>query len=166
MNREMKSEKQINAYKARRQQTIDKVIEAIEYFNQIGKPVTKKDLLEYTSLSSGTFSQEYIKDILKQYQVCQYKDKKDDLVKECEKKESIRINELVFKLDKLAMKLQETEMENEVLKKEKEELEKKIDKEKNEKEKWKGNFQQVLIRFHSLGNDISTIPGIEIVKHP
>lgn len=56
----------------RKMLTINKVIDAIETLQLQEAKVTKKALMSLTNLSSATFSKDYIKDILKEYKVCQY----------------------------------------------------------------------------------------------
>lgn len=59
-------------YDARKEETLKKVQSAIDQLQANGEKVTKKRLAEVSGLSSGTFSKEHVKELLKENQVCQY----------------------------------------------------------------------------------------------
>ena len=60
-------------YAEKRQRTLSLIQDAIDDIQEDHRIVTKKELMEITGLSSGTFSQPYVKDLLEQNQVCQYR---------------------------------------------------------------------------------------------
>lgn len=164
MKLDMISEKQQNAYNARREQSIKKVEEAIAFLKAIGQPVTKKALLEKTGLSSGTFSKDYIIEVLKKNEVCQFKDTKKVRQDRVEKSLSQTNNKLQYEVERLKSKLKDRDIENEILIKKINELNNQLLSEKKEYEILLGKFQDILKKYYAYGNDID-IPGIELAKH-
>lgn len=67
------SENMQKMYAGKRASSTQKVQDAINEIQGEGREVTKKELMEKTGLSSGTFSQAHIKAILEKNQVCQFK---------------------------------------------------------------------------------------------
>lgn len=59
-------------YKTKQKNTLILIQDAINTINEDNRIVTKKELMELTGLSSGTFSKDYIKELLKENCVCQY----------------------------------------------------------------------------------------------
>ena len=59
-------------YLKKKEDTLNKIQQAINMLQDEGKIVKKKDLMRITGLSSGTFSKEYVKNLLKENKVCQY----------------------------------------------------------------------------------------------
>lgn len=60
------------SYEERRKQTLETVQKAIDELKNEGQKVTKKALMEKTGLSTGTFSKDHVKALLKANRVCQY----------------------------------------------------------------------------------------------
>lgn len=65
-------EKRQQYYDRRRTRTMQKVQAGIDQIKAEGREVTKKELMEITGLSTGTFSKDHVKEVLKKNQVCQY----------------------------------------------------------------------------------------------
>ena len=90
-----KTLKQLQSIK--REETINKIQNAIDQIKDDGGIVTKKKLYEITGFSSSTFSKEHVKQLLKQNQVCQYKKSKQI---ETEKRDT-QIEQLFKQIEKI-----------------------------------------------------------------
>lgn len=153
------SENMRKMYASKREATLARIQEAIDAIQEDHRIVTKKELMALTGLSSGTFSQEHVKELLAKNQVCQYRPtrkvsavdrrelNKDDeiarLGKELQRAQS-RLQDLDIALDKSNKRLQE-------LKAEKEELE-------QQHLLLRGKYQQLMEILEVLGCDLSEIP--------
>lgn len=60
----------------KRQYTLKKIQETIDYFKEIDLEVTKKRLIEETGYSASTFSKQHVKELLQRNKVCQFKETK------------------------------------------------------------------------------------------
>lgn len=67
------SENMRKMYEAKKEATLSRIQEAIDIIKEDNRIVTKKELMSLTGLSSGTFSQEHVKVLLRENQVCQYR---------------------------------------------------------------------------------------------
>lgn len=67
------SENMRKMYEAKRVTTLGRIQEAIDTIKEDNRIVTKKELMSLTGLSSGTFSQEHVKELLRKNEVCQYR---------------------------------------------------------------------------------------------
>lgn len=100
-------------YSKKRESSIKKVQEAIETLRDQGLKVTKKALIELTGLSSGTFSQPHIKEILKLNKVCQYAPEKSKPESHSESKKLAGKNlKLKERIRTLENRLSESKQEN------------------------------------------------------
>jgi hypothetical protein len=61
-------------YSEKRNSTIKSIQDAIDDIKEDNRIVTKKELMTLTDISSGTFSQEYVKELLKENRVCQFRE--------------------------------------------------------------------------------------------
>ena len=98
-------------YAKRRAQTAAKIQDAIDSIQEDGAVVTKKKLQELTGLSSGSFSQPYILEILKKNKVCQFKN--IDTKKSRDKGVSLKkdYDNLIIENNRLKSKIQDYEIE-------------------------------------------------------
>ena len=60
-------------YFEKKQNTLRKIQDAIDEIQEDNRIVTKKELMSITGISSGTFSQDYVKELLKKNKVCQFR---------------------------------------------------------------------------------------------
>lgn len=81
---------------AKRQETLEKIQNAIDEIHEDDDIVTKKKLLEITGLSSATFSKSHVLELLKKNEVCQFrkivKYEKSNRISEVEQLKKIVIN--------------------------------------------------------------------------
>ena len=148
-------------YDEKKQATLKKVQDAIDFIQAENRIVTKKELIELTGLSSGTFSRPYVKELLQDNRVCQFrgiqvenKETKQQQIKE------VTIDQLTKKVAALESKVQDYDLQ----------LEKKnsdLTKIKDEHEKLqkdhallRGKYQQLLEYLDALGADLSKMPLI------
>lgn len=142
-------------YSSKKEATLKKIQDAIDLIESEGRKVTKKELMDITELSSGTFSQPYVKELLEKNQVCQFKAVKKVSPKE---KRAETQSQIIEKLSKSNQKAESTiqnlnialEKKNEDLKKSKEEY-KKLE---YEHQLLKGKYQQLLEYLDVLGADL------------
>lgn len=67
------SENMQRMYAAKREKTLALIQGAIDEIEEDHRIVTKKELMALTGLSSGTFSQQHVKELLAKNQVCQFR---------------------------------------------------------------------------------------------
>lgn len=60
-------------YITKRNTTLELIRDTIESIQSDNRIVTKKELIDTTGLSSGTFSKDYVKDLLREKGVCQFR---------------------------------------------------------------------------------------------
>ena len=147
-----------NMYEEKRQRTLSLIQNAINDIKEDHRIVTKKELMELTGLSSGTFSQEYVKDLLAKNQVCQFKTSKAISQEKQEKNQSRIIAELSSENTRLSSQVQSLKiaLEKEVSAKKKQSLENEAL--RNENALLKGKYQQLLEYLEVLGADLSKLP--------
>jgi len=148
-------------YNEKIKNTLKKIQDAIDYIQEDNRIVTKKELIDITGLSSGTFSRPYVKELLEKNQVCQYRNiktvkhnekesqNKDDLILKMNKD----INSLESKLQDCCIQLEKKENDYNKLKNDYDNLEK-------EHILLRGKYQQVLEYLDVLGADLSKMPLI------
>ena len=105
------SENMQKMYASKRELTLNKIQEAIDTIQAEGRTVTKKELIEMTELSSGTFSQAHVKELLEKNQVCQFKPlKKIEAPEPREITKSETIEKMSKQLQKNESKIQDLEI--------------------------------------------------------
>ncbi len=136
----------------KRQETLNKIKDAIEEIQFEDGIVTKKKLIELTGLSNSTFSKPHVKKLLKERKVCQYRETM--VVQEHKwKNDNDSLNK---KIDKL--KRENIKLKNDIVSKEikinmlEEELKEKEDK-----------YRRLLGRVHQLTR-IAEANGIDLEK--
>lgn len=146
-------------YAEKRERTTNLIIEAIESIQKSGKEVRRKDLIEMTGLSSGTFSQDYVKEILKEYKVCQYKN-----LKTIEEKREMSLVEenskIINENNKLSSQVQTLSIDNDRLRNNVKEAEDKYKELEEEHMLLRGKFQQALEQLDAMGIKIDEIFNI------
>lgn len=150
------SENMQKMYADKRASSTQKVQEAINFIQGENREVTKKELMELTGLSSGTFSQAHIKAILEKNQVCQFKPLKKISIEE---KRAETQSEIIERLSKQIKKQESKLQDYDII------LEKKINdckklKEENKKldheyRLLRGKYQELLEYIEILGGDLS-----------
>jgi len=145
-------------YAAKRNLTLSKIQEAIDDIHEDNRIVTKKELMEITGLSSGTLSQDYVKKLLRENKVCQFREKR---VVNNEKKAQLEkdiIQNLRRENEKLISKIQDFEIAID-------QYDQKILRQRDEYEKLehnhlllKGKYQQVLEYLDALGVNLDSLP--------
>jgi hypothetical protein len=148
-------------YIKKRNTTLDLIRDAIDTIQEDNKIVTKKELMDITGLSSGTFSKEYVKELLNEKEVCQYRKINSPNVKVSEISQLHRLDESIRENKKL-------QSENQNLKMLVERQEKKINKTneeyitlKNDYDMLLGKHQQILEYLDSIGSNKA--PYIKII---
>jgi len=150
-----------NMYIQKRQNTLNLILSAINSVLEENRIVTKKELMELTNLSSGTFSKDYVKALLKKNNVCQYR---------CinRSQEYIEEKSLLYQLES-ALK------ENEQLYSKKQDLEMKIELQIKNTKKIKDEYSTLIISYELLSGkyqqlleyldaiDSSNIHGLSII---
>lgn len=110
----------------KRQETLEKIQNAINEIQEDDDIVTKKKLLELTSLSSATFSKPHVLELLKRNKVCQFREtvkiEKSNKTSEVEQLQKIIMN-LEKKNTLLLSKLQDKDIKIDLLKEKNEKLE-------------------------------------------
>lgn len=142
-------------YSEKREKTLSLVQSAIDEIQEDNRIVTKKELMELTGLSSGTFSQPYIKECLKENQVCQYRSTKSINKGKCEKNREEIIFELTKERNKLASQLQSAALVLEKESKEKKKLKVELASLTQEHQQLRGKYQQLLEYLEVLGADLT-----------
>lgn len=98
-------------YAKRRAQTAAKIQDAIDYIQEDGRVVTKKELQEITGLSSGSFSQPYILEILKKNRVCQFKNVGSKKPRDSSTSLKKEYDQIIVENSRLKSKIQDYEIE-------------------------------------------------------
>ena len=142
-------------YQEKKDRTCKKVRDAIHLIKNEGRRVTKKELFEITGLSPATFSKEYIKEILKDEQVCQFR-----VIKQAgpTSNELKTIEILSRDLEQLKHQKQDLELENESIKQRLDQLSKINSKNEEDLKLLEGRYQQALEYLEVLGADLSKLP--------
>ena len=142
-----------------KQTSLTKIQDAINVIKADNRIVTKKELIELTGLSSGTFSRPYVKELLQKNQVCQYRglqlentETKTKQIKEA------TIEQLSKKVLSLESKIQDYDLQLEKKTKDFDKLKEEHTKLENEHILLRGKYQQLLEYLDALGADMSKMP--------
>lgn len=147
-------------YSKKRQTTLNKIQDAINAIQDDNRIVTKRELLELTKISSGTFSQEYVKELLKENQVCQFRNVKVVASEKREKLQQKNYDDLAVENQKLVSKMQDFEIVMERNYKKYTKLKNDYDKLESEHKLLKGKYQQLLEYLDALGANLDSLPLI------
>ena len=149
------SENMQRMYAAKREKTLALIQGAIDEIEEDHRIVTKKELMALTGLSSGTFSQQHVKELLAKNRVCQFKptgkvsqEGRRELNKDAE------ITRLSRELQRAQSRLQDLDKsrkQSRKLKEENAELQQQL-------LLLRGKYQQLLEYLEVLGSDLSGIP--------
>ena len=148
-------------YSEKRNATLNKIQEAINDIKEDNRIVTKTELMKLTGISSGTFSKDHVKELLKENKVCQYRE-----VKTISKQEQrTKIEEetyLALKKEnqKLLSKLQDYRNALDLNKKKHQKLLLDYDSLNTEHKLLKGKNQQLMEYLDALGTNLENIPLI------
>lgn len=153
------SENMQRMYAAKKEKTLALVQGAIDEIQEDHRIVTKKELMALTGLSSGTFSQQHVKELLAKNQVCQFKptgkvsqEGGRELNKDAEiTRLSRELQRAQSRLQDLDIALDKSRRQSRKLKEENAELEQQL-------LLLRGKYQQLLEYLEVLGSDLSSIP--------
>lgn len=155
------SENMKKMYSQKRQSTLDKIQEAIDEIQEDNRIVTKKELMDITGISSGTFSQEYVKELLKANKVCQFR---ETITVSIDKKKKKLEEESMLALKKenrkLISKMQDFEVVLEQNTKKYNKLKDDYSKLESDHKLLKGKYQQLLEYLDALGANLDYLPLI------
>ena len=142
-----------------KQTSLTKIQDAINVIKADNRIVTKKELIELTGLSSGTFSRPYVKELLQKNKVCQYRglqlentETKTQQIKEA------TIEQLSKKVLSLESKIQDYDLQLEKKSKDLATLKEDYAKLENDHILLRGKYQQMLEYMDALGADMSKMP--------
>ena len=139
-------------YEAKRKETSQKIIAAIKELQSDGGVVTRKKIIDMTGVSSGTLSQEYIKDIFREYQVLQFAKEVSTSKKDTNRDASI--DSLSAEIGALKSKLQDYEQALELKQKQLDKALAELSESKNSYQLLSGKYQQLLEYIDSVGGDL------------
>ena len=153
------SENMQRMYAAKREKTLALIQGAIDEIEEDHRIVTKKELMALTGLSSGTFSQQHVKELLAKNRVCQFKptDKvsqegRRELNKDAEiTRLSRELQRAQSRLQDLDIALDKSRKQSRKLKEENAELQQQL-------LLLRGKYQQLLEYLEVLGSALSGIP--------
>ena len=154
------SENMQRMYATKRENTLKNIQEAIDEIQELNRIVTKKELIELTGLSSGTFSQEYVKELLKKNRVCQFQERSKVV---SEKKKDIsekKYEQLLIENERLRSKMQDFEIVMDKNNQKYTELQSKFSQLDYENKLLKGKYQQLLEYLNAIGVTLDSIPMI------
>lgn len=155
------SENMKKMYAQKRKATLDKIQYAIDEIQEDNRIVTKKELMELTGISSGTLSQQYVKELLKENKVCQYRETITiDNADKKKKLEEKSILSLQKENQKLISKMQDFEIVIEKNDKKYRELQTNYNNLDREYKLLKGKYQQLLEYLEALGANLENLPLI------
>lgn len=144
-----------------KQTSLTKIQDAINLIKADNRIVTKKELIELTGLSSGTFSRPYVKELLQKNKVCQYRglqlenaETKTKQIKEA------TLEQLSKKVLSLESKIQDYDLQLEKKSKDFATLKEDYAKLENDHILLRGKYQQILEYMDALGADMSKMPLI------
>ncbi len=144
-------------YSEKRNSTLDKIQAAIDDIKADHRIVTKKELLELTGLSSGTFSQDHVKELLKSNEVCQYRNRRKVKTEKLQMQKRTLIDNLIIENQKLQSKIQDYQLH---LDKKDKKYGKLYDQNQiltQEHLLLRGKYQQLLEYMDALGTDLSNM---------
>lgn len=153
------SENMQRMYAAKREKTLALIQGAIDEIEEDHRIVTKKELMALTGLSSGTFSQQHVKELLAKNRVCQFKptgklsqEGRRELNKDAEiTRLSRELQRAQSRLQDLDIALDKSRKQSRKLKEENAELQRQL-------LLLRGKYQQLLEYLEVLGSDLSGIP--------
>lgn len=153
------SENMQRMYAAKREKTLALIQGAIDEIQEDHRIVTKKELMALTGLSSGTFSQQHVKELLAKNQVCQYRptgkvsqEDRRELNKDAEiTRLSKELQRAQSRLQDLDISLDKSRKQARKLKEENAELQQQL-------LLLRGKYQQLMEYLEVLGSDLSSIP--------
>ena len=153
------SENMQRMYAAKREKTQALIQGAIDEIEEDHRIVTKKELMALTGLSSGTFSQQHVKELLAKNRVCQFKptgkvsqEGRRELNKDAEiTRLSRELQRAQSRLQDLDIALDKSRKQSRKLKEENAELQQQL-------LLLRGKYQQLLEYLEVLGSDLSSIP--------
>lgn len=148
-------------YDDKRAATLNKIQEAIDIIQAASRIVTKKELIELTGLSSGTFSRPYVKELLEKNRVCQYRgiQIKDKETKEQRVKE-LTIDQLTRRVASLESKIQDYDLRLEKKSRDLSKAQEDYETLRQEHALLRGKYQQLLEYLDALGADMTKLPLI------
>ena len=153
------SENMQRMYAAKREKTLALIQGAIDEIEEDHRIVTKKELMALTGLSSGTFSQQHVKELLAKNRVCQFKptgkvsqEGRRELNKDAEiTRLSRELQRAQSRLQDLDIALDKSRKQSRKLKEENAELQQQL-------LLLRGKYQQLLEYLEVLGSALSGIP--------
>ena len=146
-------------YDEKKQSTLKKVQSAIDFIKADNRIVTKKELIELTGLSSGTFSRPYVKELLQTNRVCQYMGLQvENIETKTQQVKEATIEQLSKKVLSLESKIQDYDLQLEKKTKDFDKLKEEHTKLENEHILLRGKYQQMLEYLDALGADMSKMP--------
>ena len=147
------TEKMQEMYSSKRNSTLDKIQSAIDFIKDESRIVTKKELMELTGLSSGTFSAPHVIELLKENAVCQFAPKlRIDIEKQkTEKSKEKEIAQLLSENAKLLSKIQDLSLMLDSKAQKIQALEKESESLKDENALLRGKCQLYLEKLEALG---------------
>lgn len=154
------SENMKKMYEKKRANTITKIQEAIDEIKEDHRIVTKKELMDLTGLSSGTFSQDHVKELLKSNEVCQYRNRIKVRSEVLEKNKSQKIDDLIIENQKFISKIQDYEIALERSSNKYDQLNLKYRKLESKHQLLRGKYQQLLEYLDAMGADFGSMPLI------
>lgn len=141
-------------YAEKRKKTLEKIQNAIDFIQEDHRIVTKKELMEITKLSSGTFSQNYVKELLMKNKVCQYRETKhlkEDKKKKVEEKTALALQK---DLNKANATIMDYELTVNTLKEKQQKMQEEYDQLNYNYKLLRGKYQQILEYVDAAGLDI------------
>ncbi len=154
------SDKMQKMYLEKRATTLSKIQSAIDEMKEDHRIVTKKDLMEMTALSSGTFSQDHVKELLKSNEVCQYRNRKKVRTEILEKNKDNKIDDLIIENQKLTSRIQDYELAIERANIKYDKLTSGYKELEFEHQLLRGKYQQLLEYLDAMGADLGSLPLI------
>ncbi len=161
MIRKKPSENMKKMYFEKKQNTLRKIQDAIDEIQEDNRIVTKKELMSITGISSGTFSQDYVKELLKKNKVCQFRVTTTISTSQNKKKlEEETILALTKENQKLISKMQDFEIVLEQNNNKYNKLKDEYSKLESDYRLLKGKYQQLLEYLDALGANLDNLPLI------
>lgn len=153
------SENMQKMYAAKREKTLALIQGAIDEIEEDHRIVTKKELMALTGLSSGTFSQQHVKELLAKNQVCQFRplakarqENKRELNKDAE------ITRLSKELQRAQSRLQDLDISLDKSRKQARQLREENAELRQQLLLLRGKYQQLMEYLEVLGSDLKGLP--------
>ena len=146
-------------YAAKKDDTLKRIKKAIHEMKEWDEPVTRSEIMKRAGVASGTLSQPYVKELLKEERVCQYASipVHDKVKDDYEKEQAFLIKEnksLKSRIDKQDERL-------DVMKKMNDKLTKELRENKEVNARLRGQVQMLLERLDSAGLSTGAIKRIK-----